>query len=126
MDAVLAQIDKDIGKMVDFASNGTNHTLTQASAAFPAVSNAGGYRSAQLQNAPWFERQAIDDLEDNWAFNGLSLVYYGEEWIASSLPNCVFDNERWNTGNGDVWVRNEILRLQYLKLRIRDIYLGSQ
>ena len=79
-----------------------------------------------LRKLPWFVQKAANDIEGNWTITGLRGIYLFEDYFAGFLPNCVVNNNGWNTGWGDAWAREETIFWQYLRLRIRDMYLDSQ
>jgi len=107
--------------MKAYATDGGNHTLEEANKAFPELANAAGGRSELLNTKPWFVQQAVKDCESNWALSGVCLSSWFFLWFGAT-----FVGSESNNGNGDVWARNEALRLGFLKLRITELYLEQQ
>jgi hypothetical protein len=126
IDAIIAQIDSTIAKIATMASDGRNHTLTEAHTAASAWATTTGYRSEKLKDMPWFFQQAVEDIENSMVLTSTSLLVWSLEWIGSNLPNQIFDNTGWDTGNGDVWLRMEAWRLGLLKKRIIVLYKNAQ
>ncbi|NMC19273.1 MAG: RHS repeat-associated core domain-containing protein [Thermogutta sp.] len=118
-DAVLDQIIKSIAQVAGKASDGKNDTFAEATAAAKAWATAAGYRSEDLKKQPCFFQQAVEDLEGSTIPTITAGIVWFEEWIGSSLPNWMFDNTNWDTGNGDVWLRMEAWRLGMLMKRVK-------
>jgi hypothetical protein len=125
-DAAITRVEKTISQMVTWASNGKNHTLSQALAAAKPWATATGFESQQLKRQPCFFQQAVRDVEASWVLDATSGFLWFEELVASSLPNWAVDNSGWNTGNGDAWMRMEMWRLQMLKSRIKVLCKGAK
>lgn len=117
-DAALAQIDNTIAQMVAYASDGHNHTLAEAVAAARPWATTTGHRSDELKKQPQFFQEAVEELETSGVLRATTLVVWFEEWLLSSIPGL---NGKWNTGNGDAWIRMEIWRSLMVKKRVQSL-----
>jgi RHS repeat-associated protein len=123
-DAAIAHNEDVIARMTRYAMNGTKHTLADGLSAFPAWSNAAGGISDELRKQPCFVQQVYLDIEESRAMTMTSWALWTADWVGSSLPGWLFDNNRWNTGAGDSYIRMEIFRSlavdKLLKERCKD------
>ena len=119
-DAALAQIDETLSAMLA-VTNGQDHTLHEATAAAKAWATVSNYRSDELKKQPAFFQQAVADIEGSRVL----LTASGCIWVGEWIDNWFID-PKWNNGNGDAWMRMEILRELWLKKRIQALSEGAK